>query len=72
MIKSIQKIIKVGTSAAVTIPAKEMKRQNFNYGDEVKITVESIKDNVPHEKVMEEYSHFVKQYGKTLKNLSKR
>lgn len=40
MIQSIQKIIKVGSSAAVTLPAKEMKRLHLTYGDEVKITVE--------------------------------
>ena len=72
MIKSIQKIIKVGTSAAVTIPAKEMKRQKLSYGDEVKVTIEANKNQNTHKKVMEDYSNFVKQYGKTLENLAKK
>jgi antitoxin component of MazEF toxin-antitoxin module len=72
MIKSTQKIIKIGNSAAVTIPAKEMKRQNLSYGDEVKITIEINKGQSGHQKVMDEYNKFVKQYGKVLENLSKR
>lgn len=72
MIKSIQKIIRVGTSAAVTIPAKAMKQQNLSYGDEVKVTIEASKSQNTHQKVMEEYGKFVKQYGKTLENLAKR
>ncbi len=39
MIQSIQKIIKIGTSGGVTIPAKELKRQNIAFGDEVEVIV---------------------------------
>ena len=39
MIQIIKKIIKIGTSSGVTIPAKELKRQNINFGDEVEIIV---------------------------------
>ncbi len=39
MIQSIQKIIKIGSSGGVTIPAKELKRQNINFGDEVEVIV---------------------------------
>ena len=59
MIKSIQKVIKVGTSGAVTIPAKEMRRDDITYGDEVKVTIESLKQ--PHDKLMDEYQEFVQQ-----------
>jgi antitoxin component of MazEF toxin-antitoxin module len=72
MIQSIQKIIKIGTSGGVTIPAKELKRQNIAFGDEVKVTIEVNKTQSSHQKVMEEYNEFVKQYGKVLENLSKR
>jgi len=39
MIQSIQKVIKIGSSGGVTIPAKELKRQNIAYGDEVEVIV---------------------------------
>lgn len=71
MIESTQKVIKIGSSGGVTIPAKEMKRQGITFGDEVKVTVEPIKE-AKHDKLMEEYEQFVKQYGQTLKNLADR
>ncbi|HEY5805970.1 MAG TPA: AbrB/MazE/SpoVT family DNA-binding domain-containing protein [Candidatus Saccharimonadales bacterium] len=70
MIQSIQKVIKVGTSGAVTIPAKEMRRDDITYGDEVRVTIEPIKK--PHDKLMNEYQEFVGQYSSTLKNLADR
>ena len=33
MIHSTQKIIRIGSSGGVTIPAKELKRQNIKIGD---------------------------------------
>jgi len=73
MIKSIQKVIRIGTSAGVTIPAKEMKRQNIKFGDEVKITVEpASKVQGTDEKIIKEYALFTAQYGETLKNLADR
>ena len=40
MIKTSQKIIRIGSSAGVTIPAKELKRLGITYGDTVKLTLE--------------------------------
>jgi antitoxin component of MazEF toxin-antitoxin module len=68
-IKTTQKVIKIGTSAGVTIPAKDLKRAGINPGDEVIVSIESIdkNDNLP-----KEYTAFKKQYGDTLKNLADR
>jgi len=71
MITSTQKVIRIGSSGGVTIPAKEMKRQGITYGDEVKVTVEPIK-TPNHDKLMDEYDQFVAEYGQTLKNLADR
>lgn len=38
-ITTIQKIIKIGTSRGVTLPAKQLKALNLSDGDEVEITV---------------------------------
>ncbi len=43
MIQSIQKVIKIGTSGGVTIPAKELKRQNIAFGDEVEVIVRPLR-----------------------------
>ena len=42
MIRSIQKIIKIGSSGGVTIPAKELKQQNLAIGDEVEVIVRPV------------------------------
>ncbi len=70
MITSIQKIIKIGSSDGVTLPAKELKRANLKAGDEVKITVEPVQPDT--DLLANEYKAFVKQYGATLKNLANR
>lgn len=73
MIQSIQKIIKVGSSAAVTIPAKEMKRLGVKPGDELKVTYEVV-ENVPADKVelVGLTQKLIKRHEKALKNLSQR
>ena len=45
MIQSIQKVIKIGTSGGVTIPAKDLKRQNIAFGDEVEVIVRPIRNH---------------------------
>jgi antitoxin component of MazEF toxin-antitoxin module len=71
MIKTIQKIIRIGSSAGVTIPKKQLDELNLNTGDEVKVSLEPVKQD-GQAKLMREYDEFVKQYGQTLKNLAKR
>lgn len=70
MIQSIQKVIKIGSSGGVTIPAKELRRDNIAFGDDVKVTIEPV--GKPHDKLMDEYDEFVQQYGPTLKKLADR
>ena len=43
MIQSIQKVIKIGSSGGVTIPAKELKRQHIAFGDEVEVIVRPLR-----------------------------
>ena len=71
MIKTIQKIIRIGSSAGVTIPKKQLDELNLTTGDEVKISLEPVNKDA-QAKLIREYDEFVKQYGQTLKNLAKR
>lgn len=66
-----QKIIRIGTSAGITIPKKELEELNLQVGDEVKYTLEPVR-KAKHSDVMDEYDKFVKHYGQTLKNLADR
>jgi antitoxin component of MazEF toxin-antitoxin module len=69
-ITTTQKVIKIGDSAGVTIPARELKRAGIKTGDEIKISFEPV---VPvQDEVLNEYAAFKAQYGETLQNLSQR
>lgn len=67
-IAATRKIIKIGTSRGVTLPAKDLKALQVEAGDEVKITVEAVRSK----KISDEYAEFKQQYGETLKNLADR
>ena len=73
-ITTIQKVIKIGSSRGVTLPARDLRALGIRDGDEVRLTVEQVKPikqtNKPS--LRRDYDDFKKQYGKTLKNLADR
>lgn len=69
-IHTTQKLIKIGSSQGVTIPAKLLRELGVKQGDEIKIVAEAASPQ--QDKLMDEYGAFVKQYGQTLKNLADR
>ncbi len=73
MIKSIQKIIKIGSSWGITIPAKELKRHNINFGDEVEVTVSAVHNaNESDEKVLSQARDVLSKYKQDFENLARR
>ena len=75
MIQSIQKIIKIGSSSGVTIPAKEMRRQNIAFGDEVEVTVQALnKSNITKydQEIINSAREILKDYSQDFKNLADR
>lgn len=66
-----QKIIRIGSSAGITIPKKQLKELGLAVGDEVKYSLTPVK-KLKHDKLMKDYETFVSEYGQTLKNLSDR
>jgi len=68
----VQKVIKIGTSAGVTIPKKQLTELGIFIGDDVKITIEPVAKKDSQAKLMSEYDVFVAQYGQALKNLAER
>lgn len=68
-ITTIQKIIKIGSSQGVTIPAKDLRALGVEAGKEVKITVEPIEAK---QDISADYEAFKAEYGETLKNLADR
>lgn len=74
MIQTIQKIIKIGSSGGVTIPAKQMRRQNIKFGDEVEVIVRPVTKatNKSDEAVIAAARKILAEYKQDFKNLAKR
>ena len=73
MIQSTQKVIKIGSSGGVTIPAKELKRQNIKFGDEVEIIVRPIRaSSIEDQKVVKAAQSILDSYRTDFKNLADR
>lgn len=68
----VQKVIKIGTSAGVTIPKRQLDELGLSIGDEVSINIKPADGQKKHAQLMKEYDKFVEQYGQTLKNLARR
>ena len=74
VITTIQKVIKIGSSRGVTLPARDLRALGIRDGDEVRLTVEQVKSIEQADKLLlsQDYDDFKKQYGETLKNLADR
>lgn len=73
MIQSIQKVIRIGTSGGVTIPAKELKRQNIAFGDEVEVIVRPLNiHSSQDQQIIDSAKKILSDYKKDFVNLSKR
>lgn len=72
-IKSIQKVIKVGSSLAVTIPAKDAHRLHIKQGDELNVSYEKSEPASQHEvEIVELTQKLIKRHEQALKNLNQR
>ncbi|HVA11051.1 MAG TPA: AbrB/MazE/SpoVT family DNA-binding domain-containing protein [Candidatus Dormibacteraeota bacterium] len=73
MIQSIQKVIKIGSSGGVTIPAKELKRQKIAFGDEVEVIVRPLHSvSSQDQKVIGAAKKILDDYKKDFVSLAKR
>lgn len=73
MIQSIQKVIRIGSSGGVTIPAKDLKRQNIAFGDEVEVIVRPLHNTSSEDqKVLAAAKKILSDYKKDFENLAKR
>lgn len=73
MIQSIQKVIKIGSSGGVTIPAKELKRQNIAVGDEVEVIVRPLRATDGEDKeVLQAAQKVLNNYKQDFQNLAER
>ncbi len=72
-ITSTQKVIKVGDSLAVTIPAKDARQLGIKQGDELQVNYKKPATPVEQKaEVVELTQKLIKRHKKALKNLSQR
>jgi putative addiction module antidote len=74
MIQSIQKVIKIGSSAGVTIPAKLLNQAGIQVGDEVEVTISRVEKSgdTVDEATIETARRLMKKYEQALRNLADR
>ena len=74
MIQSIQKIVRIGSSDGVTLPAKELKREKLKRGDEVEVIVRPVSKSVRHDDqaVIDAAKKILKNYKQDFQNLAQR
>lgn len=73
-IQAIRKIVKVGSSEGVTLPTKELRRDNLKRGDEVEIIVRPVqkRTNVADQDVIAAAKSILHDYKQDFKNLAER
>lgn len=72
MIQSIQKVIKIGSSGGVTIPAKDLKRHKIVIGDEVEVIVRPVRISKTDARVLKTAKKILNDYKQDFKNLANR
>lgn len=74
MITSTQKIVGIGSSDGVTLPAKELKRAGLKRGDEVEITVRPVRRRTSKDDqaVIDAAKQILADYKQDFQNLAKR
>lgn len=71
-ITTTQKIIKIGTSKGVTIPAKDLRALDVDTGDELEITVRKKTSQTSDNSVQEVAQSLLDRYNQDFKNLANR
>lgn len=73
-IRTIQTLINIGTSKGVTLPAKDLKYENIQTGDELEIIVRKRKpsEDTTNDEVLESARKILREYQQDFKNLADR
>lgn len=71
-ITTTQKIIKIGTSRGVTIPAKDLKALGADTGEELELIVRKKSAEVSGDELVKTANSLLKRYKQDFSNLAKR
>lgn len=72
VVTTIQKVIKIGSSRGVTLPAKQLKALGIRDGDEIEITIRKHPVAADDDQVLKTANKLLKRYKTEFSNLAKR
>ena len=74
MIQTIRKVITIGSSKGVTLPNKDIVRENIQIGDEVEVIIRPVQraNNQDDQRVIEAAKQILAEYKQDFQNLAKR
>lgn len=67
-----QKIIKIGTSRGVTLPAKELKQLGVKEGEDIEVVIRKKTTDASTQEVVDAATSILERYKKDFKNLAQR
>jgi len=71
-IHTTQKVIKIGTSAGLTLPAKELRQAGIAPGDSVDVVIRKHQNTTDDAEVQSTAKDILKRYHDDFKNLAQR
>ena len=69
----VQKVIRIGSSLGITLPTKELKRQNIELGDDIEVTIRRVRpDNDQDQAVRDAAKQILRDYHDDFEHLADR
>ena len=71
-ITTIQKVIKIGSSRGVTLPARDLRALGIRDGDEIEVTVRKRSETADDNQVLKTANSLLRRYKEDFSQLAKR
>lgn len=71
-ITTTQKVIKIGSSRGVTLPAKDLRKLGVKEGESVDLIIKKTVQDVSTQEIVEKAQAILKRYKDDFKNLAER
>lgn len=72
VITTIQKVIKIGSSRGVTLPARDLRALGIRDGDEIEVTVRKRSEAADDNQVLKTANSLLSRYKEDFSHLAKR
>ena len=72
VITTIQKVIKIGSSRGVTLPARDLRALGIRDGDEIEVTVRKLSEAADDNQVLKTANSLLRRYKEDFSQLAKR